>query len=58
MDRNLYVEALFADPVLATIVKVALDDGLIDRDVAELAWLAMAAGLVVPAMRSEANIRL
>jgi hypothetical protein len=38
---NLYVEALFTDPVLAVMVKTALEDGLIDRASAELAWLAV-----------------
>ena len=38
MIINLYVEALFADPVLAVMVKTALEDDLIDRAAAELAW--------------------
>ena len=38
MKRNLYVEALLADPVLAVMVKTALEDGLIDRAAALLAW--------------------
>ena len=31
MERNLYVNALLADPVLAVMVQEALQDGLIDR---------------------------
>ena len=38
MTINLYVEALFADPVLAVMDQEALNDGLIDRAAAELAW--------------------
>ena len=38
MDQNLYVDALMSDPVLAVMVKAALEDGLIDRAAADLAW--------------------
>ena len=38
MERNLYVEALLRDPVLAVMGKEALNDGLIDRAAADLAW--------------------
>ena len=38
MERNLYAEALMSDPVLALMVKEALEDGLIDRAAAVLAW--------------------
>ena len=43
MERNLYVEALLADPVSAVMVKTALEDGRIDRATAELAWIAVVA---------------
>ena len=38
MERNLYVEALMRAPVLAVMVKEALEDGLVDRAAALLAW--------------------
>ena len=38
MERSLYVNALLVDPVLAVMVKEALEDGLIDRVAALLAW--------------------
>ena len=38
MLAELYIEALLADPVLAVMVKTALEDGLIDRAEADLAW--------------------
>ena len=43
MERNLYVEALLRDPALAVMVKEALNDGLIDRAAALLAWRLMIA---------------
>ena len=42
MERNLYVEALLRDPVLAVMVKEALNDGLIDRAAALLACWSIA----------------
>ena len=39
-----YVEALLADPVLAVMVKEALNDGLIDRAAALLAWSLVRSG--------------
>jgi hypothetical protein len=50
MLAELYVEALFTDPVLAVMVMIALEDGVIDLAAADLAWLAMA----VSAIRSKA----
>ena len=44
MERNLYVEALLKDAHLAVMVKTALEDGLIDRAAAELAWWLMRSG--------------
>ena len=44
MTINLYVEALLADPVLAVMVKTALEDGLIDRAGALLAWRQVRSG--------------
>ena len=42
MAENLYVLALMRDPVLAVLVKTALEDGLIDRAAALLAWRVVA----------------
>ena len=42
MERNLYVEALMWDPILAVLVKTALEDGLIDGVAALLAWRLVA----------------
>ena len=42
MNRNLYVEALLVEPVLAVMVKELLDDGAIDRAAALLAWSVLA----------------
>ena len=38
MEQNLYVDALLRDPIVAVMVKEALEDGLIDRAGALLAW--------------------
>ena len=46
MAENLYVSALLIDPVLAVMVKEAIEDGLIDRAAAELAWQLVKSGAV------------
>ena len=39
-----YVESLLVDAHLAVMVKTALDDGLIDRAAADLAWWLVRSG--------------
>ena len=44
MFTELYIEALLADPVLAVMVMIALEDVLIDRAAAVLAWRLVSIG--------------
>jgi hypothetical protein len=42
MEGNLYLNALMLDPYLAATIRAMLDDGLIDRAAAVLAWRVIA----------------